>query len=930
MQTKILLAVVMLVGTGGPCWAGMSVQRLRCEYLTDPRGIDVTAPRLSWIVGSPDRGQKQTAYQVLVASTAETLAHDQGDLWDSGRVTSDQTLHVQYAGKPLGSRMQCFWKVRVWDKAGQPSPWSKPATWTMGLLKRSDWQAQWIADRFEPSTASPQQKQGADDDGTQRPATMVRKEFDVRGPIKRAVVSVTGLGLYELRINGQRIGDHLLAPEWTLYSKRIQYQTYDVSGLVRDGRNAVGAQISGGWWTGPLQGQPSKRNPQCSLLMQLEIERADGSTQTIVTDPSWQTTTDGPIRRTGIYFGETYDATREMPGWDQPNFAAAGWRPVQILPYPNSAEQATLVAQCNEPIRVVQELRPVKMSEPKPGVFVFDMGQNMVGWCRLKANAPVGTKITVRHAEMLNDDGTIYIANLRGAAQTNEYTWRGGEAVVEPHFTYHGFRYVELTGLPGRPAEDAIVGRVFHSAAPEAGTFACSNDLVNKIMHAVAWVQRANMQSVPTDCPQRAERLGWMGDIQAFAQTAVFHRDMAGFFAKVVADIRDSQADDGRYPDFAPHFLGPNRMYSGVPAWGDAGTVVPWRMYQNYADARMLDQHFESARRWVDFIHANNANLLWQKKRGNDYNDWLNGDTLILEGYPRGISEVPKEVFATAFFAHSTEIVAKMAQVLGRKDDAAKYGKLFADIKAAFNMEYVTPDGRIKGDTQAGAALALHFNLVDETLRPKIIPHLIDAIKKYKDHPSTGIQTTHRMMLELTRNGRHDEAWRLINLRTVPSWGYMVDMGATTIWERWDGFVKGRGFQDPRMNSFNHWAFGAVGEWAWRELAGINPDDDQPGYKHFFIRPRPVGDLTWVTARYDSIRGPIASEWKIADGRFSLHVEVPANATATVYVLAKDAAAVTEKGKPATQAEGVKFMKMDEGNAVFAVESGRYSFETHK
>ncbi len=1059
----------------------IEVGRLRCEYLENPVGIDVLAPRLSWVLRSEGRGQRQTAYRVVAASSAAKLAVGEADLWDSGKVAGDQTIHVVYQGRPLESRMECFWKVQVWDKDGNISESSEPAFWSMGLLKPTDWQAEWIAAPAEapltphngyhselatsadavkwvavdlgaerridgvglyparpydyapdtpgflfpvrykieagqkadfsdaktvvdqtnadvpnPGLSAPVYRfeamearyvrlsvnrlghrdgenygfalaemqvlageenvtkgavvtaldaiesggwakgklvddrvlaeGGGADDGSQRPATMLRKEFDAAQPIQRAVVSVTGLGLYELRINGQKVGDRILAPEWTRYSRRIQYQSYDVTDLLGSGKNAVGAQLGGGWWTGPLMAKPAMKDPRFCLLMRLDIELADGSKQTVVTDPSWQATTDGPIRRAGIYFGETYDATKEIDGWDQPGFADAGWRPAEVLPYPEEAEKAILVAQSNEPIRVVKELRPVKMTEPKPGVYVFDMGQNMVGWCRLKADAPAGTKITVRHAEMLNDDGTIYTDNLRGADQVNEYTWGGGEAEREPHFTYHGFRYVEVTGLPGRPGVDAILGRVFHSAAPEAGSFSCSNELINQIMHCVEWVQRGNMHSVPTDCPQRTEREGWLGDIQAFSQTAFFQRDMAGFFTKWVTDIRESQADDGRYPDVAPHVANPNESFSGVPAWGDAGTIVPWRMYLNYADRRMVEQHFESARRWVEFIRNNNPNLLWQKNRGNDYNDWLNGDTLVLEGYPRGISAIPNEIFATAFFAHSTEIVAKMAGVLERKEEAAEYGKLFDDIKAAFNQAYVLPDGRIQGDTQSGYALALHFNLLEEALRPKATEHLVEGIRKFMDHPSTGIQTTHRMMLELSRNGRHDEAGRLINLRTVPSWGYMVEMGATTIWERWDGYVKGRGFQDPGMNCFNHWAFGSVGEWVWRELAGINPDEEQPGYKHFVIRPRPGAGLEWVKARYDSIHGVIGSEWKMADGQFQLDVTVPANTTATVYVPAESAEMVTEGGRPAGEAEGVKFARMDGEMAVFEVASGRYSF----
>ncbi|MFH1005911.1 MAG: family 78 glycoside hydrolase catalytic domain [Candidatus Latescibacterota bacterium] len=1072
--------------------AGLRVDRLRCEYQRNPSGIDVPQPRLGWIVTSDERDQKQTAYQVLVSSTPEALDRGHGDLWDSGQVGSDRSVHVEYAGKPLGARMRCHWKVHVWDRGGKPSTWSPQASWTMGLLEASDWEAQWISsgdppqstlhhgymsgiatsadtikwvaidlggDRsidsvrlhparpydlpdypgylfpvrfkieasrladfsdartvadhtdadvpdpgaeaqvypFEPISARHvrltvtrlARREGATfgfalaemevlsllegwgdvgqnvaklacvttaldsvetrgwskaglvdgcvrtEEGigkaSEQPATMVRKEFAVRGPIKRAVVSVTGLGLYELRINGRKVGDPLLAPEWTRYSKRIQYQTYDVTGLLHDGRNAVGAELGGGWWTGPLWCMPALHGARPCLLMRLDLELADGLSQTLVTDPSWQATTDGPIRRAGIYFGERYDATKEMPGWDQPGFSGIGWSPVQVLPHPDGAERAVLVAQCNEPIRVVKELRPVGMTEPRPGVYVFDMGQNMVGWCRLKVNAPAGTRIALRHAEILDDEGTLYTANLRGAAQINEYICRGGEAVLEPHFTYHGFRYVEVTGLPGRPTEDTILGRVFHSAAPDAGEFSCSNDLINRIMHCVEWVQRGNLMSVPTDCPQRTEREGWMGDIQAFSQTAIYNMDMAGFFTKWVRDIRDSQADDGHYPDVAPHPADPNRNMYGAPAWGDAGTIIPWRVYQNYADTRMLEEHFESARRWVDLIRTNNPSLLWRNDRGDgDHGDWLNGDVTALPDYPRGISAVPKEVFATAFFAHSTEIVAKMAHVLRRHDDAGKYGKLAEDIRAAFNRAYVAADGRITGDTQAGYALALHFNLLDESLRPKAAAHLLEAIGNYRDHPSTGIQTTHRMMLELSRNGHHDEAWRLINLRTVPSWGYMVDQGATTTWERWDGYVKGVGpwgdFQHPDMNSFNHLALGSVGEWVWRELAGINPDEDQPGYKHFVIRPRPCGDLTWVNACYDSIRGPITCEWKIADSQFHLHVEIPANTTAMVYLPASSADAVSEGGVPAAMAEGVQFIRMEDGMAVFDVGSGRYSF----
>jgi len=1088
---RIVLLVALWVAVFAAIAPGqersLTVEGLRCEYRVNPLAIDVRAPRLSWALTSRQRGQKQSAFQVLAASTTETLARNKGDLWDSGKVESDQSIHVVYAGKELQSRACAFWKVRVWDKNGKLSPWSEPGIWTMGLLDQGDWQAKWIADaksvaeaaagaarkphngyhsgfsstaeatksvtvdlgkkelidavrlyparpydwqpdtpgflfplrfrievaqkadfsdartvvdrtrtdepnpgtsapvhRFAPATAQyvrltvtrlrrrdgnnfgvalaemqvmtgdKNLAQGAkvlapdsiesggwsklnlldgvlgpipqSSVGTPLPATMVRKSFRVEGSIKRAIVFVTGLGLYELRINDRRVGDNLLAPEWTNYRKRIQYQAADVSKLLRPGNNAIGAMVGEGWYAGRLM--IVGRNAYGSyprFLLRLEIQLSDGRRQTIATDASWRSTSDGPIRSAEIYDGEVYDARKEMPGWDTADFDDGTWQPVRAF----DLGEAELVWQRNEPIRVVKELRPVKMTEPKPGVYVFDMGQNMVGWCRLKVEGPAGTTVTIRHAEMLNSDGTLYTANLRSAQQTDRYVFRGnGEEVFEPHFTYHGFRYVELTGAIKSPTPDSALGRVFHSAAPDAGSFESSSELLNQLMRNIVWTQRGNLMSTPTDCPQRDERFGWMGDFQTFSQTAIFNMDMAAFLSKWVRDVRDDQADDGRFPDFAPHPGDPNAGYSGAPAWADAGTIVPWRTFENYADTRMLEEHFESVTRWIGYVRKNNPDLIWTMARGNNYNDWLNGDTLILEGWPKSGAAAPPDVFATAYFAHSTELVAKMAAALGRQDEARRYGDLFEQIKTAFNRRFVKPDGRIPGDTQAGYALALQFNLLPDEMHPKAAQRMVEGFKRYDGHLSTGIHTTRLLMLALTRNGYNDEAYRLLNLRTFPSWGYMGDHGATTIWERWDGYVGDRGFQNAGMNSFNHWAFGSVGEWIWRHVVGINPDEENPGYQHIVIRPRPGGGLRWVRGEYDSIRGKIASRWEVEDGTFTLDVTIPANTTAAVYVPARSAEAVTESGKPATQADGVKFLRMEEASAVFAVESGRYSFSS--
>ncbi len=902
----------------------MKPANVRCEYLVNPLGVDAVRPRLSWTLESKRRGARQSTYRVLVASSREKLAVFKGDLWDSGQVFSDRQLQVEYDGKPLGSRRLCFWKVGVWDENGQGPVWSKPAIWSMGLLKKSDWRGSWVAD--EELGRFPDLARAA-------PAAMLRREFSVRGAVRRALIYVTARGVYELRLNGRRIGDHLLAPEWTEYDKRIQYQVYDVTGLVKKGANALGAILGEGWYAGRLGLTPPPgrhvygKYPH--LLARLDIELASGRRLFIATDSRWRSTLTGPIRSSDILDGEVYDARREMSGWDRPGFDDIGWKPVSI----ERLDGVKLVWQCNEPIRVIVELKPVALSEPKRGVYVFDLGQNMVGWCRLKLRGPKGVSVTLRHAEMLNDHGMIYTINLRSAGQTDRYIKKGsGLEVFEPHFTYHGFRYVEVTGLSRRPLKNDLVGRVFCSSAPETGKFQCSNSLVNRLMKNILWGQRGNLHGIPTDCPQRDERCGWTGDILAFCQTAIYNMDMAAFFSKWIRDLRDAQLPDGRFPNFAPRgsWRG-GTAGMGVPAWADAGTVVPWRVYQNYADRRVLREHFDSARRWVDYVQRINPGLLWKKGRGHDYSDWLNSDTFKFPGMPRVRGTMDREVFATAFFAHSSELVVKMARVLGRERDADRYDRLTRHIKAAFRRAFVRRDGRIQGGTQAAYAMALGFDILDTRDRPKALRHMMMEIKRYRGHLTTGFHSTRLLMEELTRNDLHSEACRLINLRTPPSWGFMIEQGATTIWERWDGYVKGFGFQDPGMNSFNHYTYGSVEEWIWGNIAGLRLNEERPGYEHFLVRPRPCPQqgFSWARGDYDSICGRITIQWQVGRRRIRMKVTVPPNTSATVYVPTNSPGSVKEGGRSVACSAGVTLLRMGKGAAVFHVLAGDYDFSAH-
>jgi alpha-L-rhamnosidase len=884
-------AFVMSAATTGTTPSKMAVANPRSEYAVNPLGIDVSQPRLSWILNSPVRGARQTAYQVIVSSTQESLNANRADLWDSGKVLSDQSIQVVYSGHTLVARQKCFWKVRVWDQDGFQSAFSAPASWEMGLVGATDWKAQWI--EYPPET--PNQ--------TNVPPAYLRKTASLWKPIKQARLYTTALGLYEFHVNGRRVGQDIFTPGWTDYKKRVQYQTYDITHLLQHGANAFGMILADGWYAGHVGWTGNVYGKQPQGLCQIEIQYTDGGIETIVSDASWKAST-SPLLQGDLLMGETYDARLEIPGWDTVACVDSAWKPVTV-----TTPAVPLVASCDAPVRATQELKPISVKEPVVGHFVFDLGQNMVGWARLKVQGFRGTQVTLRFAEMLNADGTLYTTNLRGAKATDHYILKGGNPeTYEPRFTFHGFRYVELTGFPGVPSADSITGVVIHSDTPPSGHFACSDPMLNRLQSNITWGQRGNFVSVPTDCPQRDERLGWMGDAQIFVGTATFNMDVARFFTKWTVDVDDAQKPDGAFADVSPYVS----VGAGVAAWGDAGVICPWVIYERYGDTRILENHYAAGAKWIDYLTAHSKDLL---RPAEGYGDWLSIQ-----------ADTPKDVLATAYFALSTRIMGKMAVVLGKTDDAKKYETLFAQIKDAFNKAYVAPDGRIKGNTQTCYVLALDFDLLPQDKRAAAAKYLVEDIAAKNGHLSTGFVGVGHIMPTLTQAGYIGVAYRLLNNDTFPSWLYSVRQGATTIWERWDGWTKEKGFQDPGMNSFNHYSLGSVGDWMYSAIAGIGVDPSMPGYKRIIIRPQPGGGITAAHGDYMSMHGLITTDWKIADGVFMLDLTIPANTTAQVYIPTILRNHVREGRGAAEKASGVKYLRLEEGCCVYAIGSGTYQF----
>ena len=894
----------------------MKVNELTCEYQVDPLGIDQARPRLAWKVESGVRGQKQTACRIIVSSSREKLEKNVADLWDSGKVESDETTQISYGGSELVSRQQCFWKVKCWDAEGLETAFSVPALWSMGLLSPSDWQAQWIGMKVDSLPGDDSMPPGP-------PAPYLRKGFSLDKPVKRATAYVTARGLFDLYLNGKRVSDEVFSPGWTDYNIRIQYSTYDVTEQLLQGDNAIGAVLADGWYSGYI-GWSKRRTHygyQNSFLCQLEVEYADGTSERILSDDGWRCR-ESDIVSSDLLNGEALDARKEVPGWATASFDDGGWDKVIIA----EPTQAKLVHSASPPVRITEYVKPVEITEPEPGVFVFDLGQNFAGWARLKVNGEAGTEVTLRFVERLNPDGTIYTTNLRSAKATDTFILKGGgEEVFEPRFTFHGFQYVEVRGYPGTPGTDAITGCVVNSDLPLAGRFECSDPRINKLWENTLWGQRSNFISIPTDCPQRDERLGWMGDAQIFVRTATLNMDGAGFFIKWMIDVTDDQSSEGGFTDVSPqmpwgleqNLKDINEWRGAAPGWGDAGVIVPWTIYRVYGDTRIIEEHFESMQRWMDFIYRANPDFLRTNRLFSNYGDWLSID-----------ADTPKDILATAYWAYDANLMSKMAAVIGREKESEEYAQLFEKIKAAFRSAYIKPDGSMPADTQTAYLLALFMELMPEELRAAAADNLVDNIRRHDWHLTTGFLGVRQLNLVLTATGHADVAYRLLFTDTFPSWLYPIKNGATTIWERWDGWTEENGFQDPGMNSFNHYSLGSVTEWLYRYVAGIDLDPKVPGYKQFVIHPYIGEGLDYARAEYNSIHGMIASGWTKEGDVLTLKIVIPANTTAKVYVPCSDAESVTESGVPAAQATGVSPQGWGDGFVVYAVESGEYSFSS--
>jgi alpha-L-rhamnosidase len=877
--------------------AQISIGHLLTENRVEPIGLDVSQPRFSWQLLGERRGIRQSAYEVKVMS-GETI------IWNSGKVTSDHSTFVPYKGPELASDQSYQWQVRIWDEDDQETDWSATSTFHLGFLKVTDWKARWIMmNPVQPSVRS---------------AQMFRKDFTAKRQIQSARLYITAHGIYEASINGMRVGEDHLTPGWTSYNKRLQYQVYDVSNMLNKGKNTLGAEVGNGWYRSNLawEGHRDIYGKQIGLLAQLMITYRDGSMDVVVTDQSWKSDYSA-IEYAEIYHGETFDARKMQVNWNRPDFDDSGWKDVSETP----ESMDNLIGTYNEPVRQQETFNVVQLITAPNGEKILDFGQNLVGFVKVMANGNSGDRVVLSHSEVLDKAGNFYTESLRSAKQRNTYILKGGnEETFEPHFTWQGFRYVRIDEYPGTIDPKDFTAIALYSDMPVTGNFTSSNELINQLQHNIQWGQRGNFIDVPTDCPQRDERLGWTGDAQAFSRTAAFNFDVHNFFAKWMKDVAADQNMEGRVPFVVPDVLGPNA--GGSAGWADVATIVPWNMYLVYGDQKILEDQYKSMQGWIRFMMNNSTDFLWNK--GFHFGDWLfyrpsddnDGRAAVTDKY----------LIAQCFFAHSTQLMINAAKVLDRKKDIELYTALLTNIKSAFMKEYVTASGRLVSGTQTAYVLALNFDMLPENMRQQAADRLVENIKSYDNHLTTGFLGTPYLCHVLSRYGHTDVAFDLLLQKTYPSWLYPVTMGATTIWERWDGIKPDSTFQTPNMNSFNHYAYGAIGDWMYRVLVGLDNQENSFGYKKIRIKPHLGGDFTQAGLEFNSVYGPIEANWKIVGTQVEVRTTIPPNTEAMIYLPAESKDRILESGQIMNMIPEIKYVKDEDGYLVFQVGSGKYHF----
>jgi alpha-L-rhamnosidase len=875
----------------------LSISEIRMDYLKQTMGV-TKMPQFSWIIESDKHNVLQQGYQLQISKEKNFECI----VYDSGLVKSEESAHVFINDFQLISATKYFIRVKIQDQTDKISDWSHTTSFVSGLLNNEEWIASFI---------SAETKEEAD---TSK-GTYLRKAFTINEKVKEAYIFTTALGLYKCYLNGEKVGTDELTPGWTSYDHRLLYQTYEITELLKEGENVIGASLGAGWYKG-LMGFEGERNhygSQTAFLGQIHITYENGMTEIMGTDETWKGA-DSPVLFSEIYNGEIYDARQEQDGWCESNFDDSRWRKVSQVVY----NPSHLFAQLGTTIKEIEPVVAKRIFVTPMGDTVIDFGQNMTGWVEFKVTGESGEKVVLNCFEVLDAEGNVYLDNLRKAQQTIDYTCKGGEVVYHPNFTFQGFQFVKISAFPREPKRDDFIAYTVHSDMEPTGTFECSNKDINQLQHNILWGLKGNFLDVPTDCPQRDERLGWTGDAQIFCRTASFLMNTYTFFNKWLKDVAADQTPEGGVPHVVPDILtgksDNNWLLSqgthSAAAWGDVAVISPWTLYLTFGDKKIIEEQYKSMKAWIDFMQEHSVEGIWNYKL--QFGDWVALDAE--EGSYFGAT--PNDLTCTAYYAYSTGLFAKMAKYIGNISDYETYNALYERIKIGFQKHFFDENGHMTAKTQTAHIIALYFDLVQEQHRKRTVEALVNLIEKENGHLVTGFVGTPYICHALSQNGHIDEAYELLLKEDFPSWLYQVKMGATTMWEHWDGLKPDGTMWSPDMNSFNHYAYGAIGEWLYRVVAGFEIDEERPGYKHAIIHPRMGGALTYVKAGYKTVYGALKVYWKNQSTDTLLQVTIPHNTTATI---------ILDQAKEVLETNGLEFVVTEEGMKT-KVGSGSYQF----